>query len=217
MVSMFGGSVEDFGDTNRPGISMVNGSSLALFGTYFETMFLTGAGAVGVSADARSNVTVNVHAAQVYLSNLARFVSMEGATGTLNGRGTTFVCGAEATATNPIAYYWGSSPSVDIDLSGDSWSRVAHTGALYRRDFVAHKRVRVSDPHSTPSGRLSTDYHHTGRRMKLPLGVGMSIPTTTTANRPTDALAGDLFYDVTIGKLIIWSGTTWRDALNAAV
>ena len=42
----------------------------------------------------------------------------------------------------------------------------------------------------------------------------VQLTTGSTASRPGSPTTGMLFYDTTLGRLIVWNGSTWKEAIN---
>lgn len=111
-LSLFGGSIESC----DVGISCSADAQVACYSTYWETV---NAGAVGIAAGTRNNITLISNV--VYMASMASFVNANGvAAVNLFSRNSRFVC--QGGSTTPIAFRLPTSGTVD--LSGGDWSQV---------------------------------------------------------------------------------------------
>lgn len=214
MFNLHGCSVEAYGTQTAPGVKLSSSSSMACFGTYFES---TCTNAVGILVDSLTGFNVSLTGCQVYLDYHSNwFQGWAGSpTGTLSSRGCRFVGGTTG-GTNPIAFAYANPPTFAIDLASDDWSGVTNASALYRRDTNATPNTRIRDPH-TAGTWLKKDREHMGRSLYLDGASWVASGNGVTANRPTTPATGAMWYDATLGKPIWWNGTVWKDAAGTTV
>jgi hypothetical protein len=124
-MSFHGGSIENF---DLFGVSLYGGSSISLFGTYFEGTGTTGWGIV--MASAASVTCISCH---VYLTTLARFVSAEsGATvgARLYSRNNRIVYPTDTTTCSVYALL-NTDSTCYLDIAGDYWNTSAGVNTKY--------------------------------------------------------------------------------------
>lgn len=212
-INVFGGTIENYG--NAGGITLgTNNITLNLDGVYFESSQAASGNNTGVSSISRTGNVINANGCLVMLAQHRSWIETTGSTnGALNSGGNTFVCSSSTTPATPIAYLFSNPAGLDILLgmgAVDSWAAVTvgtyssspGTGRVWRNLPAA-------------AGGTTTQL---GRNLQMSSGQVIYLGNGATTSRPT-GLSGSpaIWYDITLGKPIFWTGTKWvlADGTNA--
>ena len=209
-IRMTGGSIESY----MYGIDLAAGTQAYCDGTYFETKAGT-SGAVGIRATG-AKITVSVEDCEVYMAGLA-WVLFNGSTsgGNLVGRGTKFKSATTADAT--YAYLWSGGRSVPlvVTIAGDNWESVG-AGPIYRTTGSASPGSQISDPTGVTLSSGGTGWTTINGSLEL-YGGGIRAWNSARPTGLTSGNAGYFFYNTTSNRVECWTGSSWVNAVGAAI
>ena len=209
-IRMTGGSIESY----KYGIDLAAGTQAYCDGTYFETKAGT-AGAVGIRATG-AKITVSVEDCEVYMAGLA-WVLFNGSTsgGNLVGRGVKFKSASTADAT--YAYQWSGGRSVPlvVTIAGDNWENVG-TGPIYRTTGSASPGSQISDPTGVTLSSGGTGWTTINGSLDLYAG-GIRAWNSARPTGLTSGNAGYFFYNISSNRIECWTGSSWVNAVGAAI
>ena len=209
-IRMTGGSIESY----MYGIDLAAGTQAYCDGTYFETKAGT-SGAVGIRATG-AKITVSVEDCEVYMAGLA-WVLFNGGTsgGNLVGRGTKFKSATTADAT--YAYLWSGGRSVPlvVTIAGDNWDNVG-TGPIYRTTGSASPGSQISDPTGVTLSSGGTGWTTINGSLDLYAG-GIRAWNSSRPTGLTSGNAGYFFYNTSSNRIECWTGSSWVNAVGAAI
>lgn len=217
MMTMHGGSIESY----FVGVEMGVGSTIACFGTYFESKVtgLNGRRAIGVNVTGQKSC-VNLSGCQIYLTNHSSFVNFGAPNSgdTLIMQGNKFKGGT--TGTTGLAVNWLETPSaaLRISLLGDSFTDVKVNTYKYRPEHIPAGSI-VMDPFNFEPARgghnsivLAGNVHTTG---PIIMGSGGVLPPLGVyGNR---GAIGAMYFSTTLNKPVFFNGTAWIDATGAQI
>ena len=201
ILNMTGGSIEYYSRA----VTMTTATKLSMDMTYFESALPTGSKCFGVYADG-AGIGVSATNCHVFYGHHTAWIFYNGADsgGVLNGKGNKFsndvVDGAPG-----YAYLWsgGRNTPLNVFLEGDQHLNVVPGAGLYWPGGLPSSGSRV-----TPPGQA------TSMSGTLVAVDGVSV---ARSERPSAPVNGQMMWDGTIGKLIVWHGTKWVDAMGVAV
>ena len=209
-IRMTGGSIESY----MYGIDLAAGTQAYCDGTYFETKAGT-SGAVGIRASG-AKITVSVEDCEVYMAGLA-WVLFNGSTsgGNLVGRGSKFKSATTADAT--YAYMWSGGRSVPlvVTIAGDNWENVG-TGPIYRTTGSASPGSQISDPTGVTLSSGGTGWTTINGSLDLYAG-GIRAWNSARPTGLTSGNAGYFFYNIANNRIECWTGSSWVNAVGAAI
>lgn len=209
-IRMTGGSIESY----MYGIDLAAGTQAYCDGTYFETKAGT-SGAVGIRATG-AKITVSVEDCEVYMAGLA-WVLFKSSTsgGNLVGRGTKFKSASTADAT--YAYLWSGGRSVPlvVTIAGDNWENIG-AGPIYRTTGSASPGSQISDPTGVTLSSGGTGWTTINGSLEL-YGGGIRAWNSSRPTGLTSGNAGYFFYNATSNRVECWTGSSWVNAVGAAI
>ena len=209
-IRMTGGSIESY----MHGIDLAAGTQAYCDGTYFETKAGT-SGAVGIRASG-AKITVSVEDCEVYMAGLA-WVLFNGSTsgGNLVASGMKFKSASTADAT--YAYLWSGGRSVPlvVTIAGDSWENVG-TGPIYRTTGSASPGSQISDPTGVTLSSGGTGWTTINGSLEL-YGGGIRAWNSARPTGLTIGNAGYFFFNVSSNRIECWTGSSWVNAVGAAI
>ena len=209
-IRMTGGSIESY----MYGIDLAAGTQAYCDGTYFETKAGT-SGAVGIRATG-AKITVSVEDCEVYMAGLA-WVLFNGSAsgGSLVGRGTKFKSAGAADAT--YAYLWSGGRSVPlvVTIAGDNWENVGG-GPIYRTTGSASPGSQISDPTGVTLSSGGTGWTTINGSLDLYAG-GIRAWNSARPTGLTIGNAGYFFYNTMTNRIECWTGSSWVNAVGAAI
>lgn len=197
-LNIYGGSIEGFSQAIVPS----NSQMISLFGVYFETK--NGANANIVSADSRTNVTVNAFGCMVYLLGTAAFIRL---TNSVNCRaiakGNHFSCN-DTSDIAPIGYLLPTD--IHAEIGPDNWTEVVKAGNAYA---------------SAPGGLPATN-----AVVSLPTGIvydGRNVPesgriqTVTTASSTLTIASDRIVHEINLNGPVLTCNLTGTPADNQEI
>ena len=209
-IRMTGGSIESY----MYGIDLAAGTQAYCDGTYFETKAGT-SGAAGIRASG-AKITVSVEDCEVYMAGLA-WVLFNGGTsgGSLVGRGTKFKSASTADAT--YAYLWSGGRSVPlvVTIAGDNWENVG-AGPIYRTTGSASPGSQISDPTGVTLSSGGTGWTTINGSLDLYAG-GIRAWNSSRPTGLTIGNAGYFFFNTSSNRIECWTGSSWVNAVGAAI
>lgn len=198
---MTGGSIEYYSRA----VTMTAATKLSLDAVYFESAIPTGNKCFGVYADG-AGIGISATDCHVFYAHHTAWIFYNGADsgGVLNGKGNKFT-NAVVDGAPGYAYLWsgGRNTPLHVSLEGDQHLNVVPGAGLYWTGGLPSGGSRV-----TPPGQA------TSMSGTLVAVDGVSV---ARSERPSAPVNGQMMWDAAIGKLIVWHGTKWVDAMGAAV
>lgn len=198
---MTGGSIEYYSRA----VTMTTATKLSLAAVYFESAIPTGSKCFGVYANG-AGIGISATDCHVFYAHHTAWIFYNGADsgGVLNGKGNKFT-NAVVDGAPGYAYLWsgGRNTPLHAFLEGDQHLNVTPGAGLYWTGGLPSSGSRV-----TPPGQA------TSMSGTLVAVDGVSV---ARSERPSAPVNGQMMWDGAIGKLIVWNGTKWVDAMGVAV
>ena len=200
-LAMTGGSIEYYSRA----VTMTTATKLSLDAVYFESAIPTGSKCFGVYADG-AGIGVSATNCHVFYGHHTAWIFYNGADsgGVLNGRGNKF-SNAVVDGAPGYAYLWsgGRNTPLNVFLEGDQHLNVVPGAGLYWTGGLPSGGSRVTAPGQTTnlSGTL----------------VAVDGVSVARSERPSTPVNGQMMWDAAIGKLIVWHGAKWVDAMGVVV
>ena len=121
-------------------------------------------------------------------------------------------------------FFYGTTPDYEDNVT---WRfKVDHNGDIFPRLAYSALTSGNGAPASLSTGYtyMRADSDKAVDSAPLWVGIGSTVAASlqvsrviTTAQRPSAPVAGQMFFDSTVGKPIWWSGTNWKDATGTNV
>ena len=200
-LNMTGGSIEYYSRA----VTMTAATKLSMDMVYFESALPTGSKCFGIYADG-AGIAISASNCHVFYAHHTAWVFYNGADsgGVLNGKGNKF-SNAVVDGAPGYAYLWsgGRNTALNVFLEGDQHLNVVPGAGIYWTGGLPSGGSRVTAPGQTTnlSGTL----------------VAVDGVSVARSERPSAPVNGQMMWDAAIGKLIVWHGSKWVDAMGVAV
>ena len=201
ILNMTGGSIEYY----SRGVTMTAATKLSMDMVYFESALPMGTKCFGVYANG-AGIGVSATNCHVFYDHHTAWIFYNGADsgGVLNGKGNKF-SSAVVDGAPGYAYLWsgGRNTTLTVFLEGDQHQNVVPGSGIYWPGGLPSTGSRVTVPgqNTNVSGTL----------------VAVDGVSVARSERPSSPVNGQMMWDGTIGKLIVWNGAKWVDAMGVAV
>ena len=200
-LNMTGGSIEYYSRA----VTMTTATKLSMDMVYFESSLPMGTKCFGVYADG-AGIAVSANNCHVFYAHHTAWIFFNGADsgGVLTGKGNKF-SNAIVDGAPGYAYLWsgGRNTPLNVFLEGDQHLNVVAGAGIYWPGALPSSGSRVTVP--------GQNTHMSGTLVAVD---GVSV---ARSERPSSPVNGQMMWDGTIGKLIVWNGAKWVDAMGVAV
>ena len=200
-LNMTGGSIEYYSRA----VTLTTATKLSVDMVYFESALPTGAKCFGIYADG-TGIGISTTNCHVFYAHHTAWIFYNGADsgGVLTSKGNKF-SNAVVDGAPGYAYLWsgGRNTTLNVFLEGDQHLNVVAGAGVYWTGGLPSSGSRV-----TPPGQATS---MSGTLLAVD---GVSV---ARSERPSAPVNGQMMWDAAIGKLIIWHGTKWVDAMGAVV
>ena len=186
-------------------VTMTSATKLSLDTVYFESAIPMGSKCFGIYADG-AGIGISAFNCHVFYAHHTAWILYNGADsgGVLNSKGNKFT-NAVVDGAPGYAYLWsgGRNTPLNVFLEGDQHLNVVAGAGLYWTGGLPSSGSRVTAPGqaTSMSGTL----------------VAVDGVSVARSERPSAPVNGQMMWDGAIGKLIVWHGTKWVDAMGVAV
>ena len=201
VLGMTGGSIEYYSRA----VTMTTATKLSLDTVYFESAIPAGSKCFGVYANG-AGIGISATNCHVFYAHHTAWIFYNGADsgGVLTSKGNKF-SNAVVDGAPGYAYLWsgGRNTPLNVFLEGDQHLNVVAGAGVYWPGGLPSVGSRV-----TPPGQA------TSMSGTLIAVDGVSV---ARSERPSAPVNGQVMWDGAIGKLIVWNGTKWVDAMGVAV